>query len=190
MAQTDVTTEKATALQTGRVQCVLNVAHSANIVVSGSFGMVMAQRAASCLLAPETGDNVLVVLSAANDAVEQAYVISILDRSSAKGQLVLPDDTSVATRRLEFKTEALSITSRVFTQTVTSLRCLVGRILERAGQRIGLYGRRIENITDVCETKAGRVRISAQEALRVRARNADVRAEQSVILDGNNLKIG
>lgn len=190
MAQTDVMTEKATALQTGRVQCVLNVPHAANVLVSGNFGMVTAQRAASCLLAPEAGDTVLVVLPATDGAVEHAYVLGILERSSARGQLVLPDETSVATRRLEFTTEALSITSRVLTQTVTSLRCLVGSILERAGKRMGLYGRRVENITDVCETKAGRIRTSARETLRVRARNADVRAEQSVVLDGENLKIG
>lgn len=177
------------ALHNGRVQSVLRGKQADCITVAGAFGLVNARRAAGCLLMPEPGDTVLLYLPA-TDKATSAYVLSVLERESQEGELALPEQTAMTARRLELKTESLAMTGRVLVQTFESVRNLAGRILERAGQRLGLYGRQIERVSDVQETTAGRVRLSARESLRLRSRNADIRAEQSVIMDAEKLKIG
>ena len=176
-------------LKVGRVQSVLTGNSVELIVVAGPFGLVRAKRAAGCLLRPRAGDSVLLFLPASGGG-EAAYVLNVLERPEDTGELALPATATLAAQHLELRAETLSLSGRVLSQAFASVRSLAGHVLERAGRRLGLYGKRIDRVNDVAETTAGRVRVAASETLRLRARNADVRAKNSAILDAEHLKIG
>ena len=182
-------------LHVGRVQSVLSGKSVDVIVVAGPFGMVHARRAAGCLLMPRAGDSVLLFLPGAtsgdtlgNDVA--AYVLNVLERPDDTGELALPATATLAAQRLELRADTLSLSGKVLSQAFASVRSLAGHVLERAGRRMGLYGKRKDRVTDVAETTAGRIRVAADETLRLRARNADVRAQNSAILDAEHVKIG
>ena len=176
-----------TGLHVGRVQSVLSGKSVDVIVVAGPFGMVRARRAAGCLLMPRAGDSVLCFLPGGDNA---AYVLNVLERPDDTGELALPATATLATQRLELRAETLTLSGKVLSQAFASVRSLAGHVLERAGRRLGLYGKRSDRVTDVAETTAGRIRVAAEETLRLRARNADMRAQNSAILDAEHVKIG
>ena len=178
-------------LHVGRVQSVLSGQSVDVIVVAGPFGMVHARRAAGCLLMPRAGDSVLCFLPcAAADGDNAAYVLNVLERPDDTGELALPATATLAAQRLELRADTLSLSGKVLSQAFASVRSLAGHVLERAGRRLGLYGKRSDRVTDVAETTAGRIRVAAEETLRLRARNADMRAQNSAILDAEHVKIG
>lgn len=172
-------------LHVGRVQSVLSGKSVDVIVVAGPFGMVRARRAAGCLLMPRAGDSVLCFFGD-----DTAYVLNVLERPDDTGELALPATATLAAQRLELRADTLSLSGKVLSQAFASVRSLAGHVLERAGRRMGLYGKRKDRVTDVAETTAGRIRVAADETLRLRARNADVRAQNSAILDAEHVKIG
>lgn len=178
-------------LHVGRVQSVLSGKSVDVIVVAGPFGMVRARRAAGCLLMPRAGDSVLCFLpGATSDGDNAAYVLNVLERPDDTGELALPATATLAAQRLELRADTLSLSGKVLSQAFASVRSLAGHVLERAGRRMGLYGKRKDRVTDVAETTAGRIRVAAEETLRLRARNADMRAQNSAILDAEHVKIG
>ena len=176
-------------------------------IVAGPMGMVRARRADGCLLKPETGDLVLVFFSA-----EESYILSVLEKTGQEGELVLPEETRVETRSMRLKAsetlgfEAGTITGKsrsflvdallvkwsgkVLESVFSSIQTRAGRIMENCTRKLAFLGRSFEKVKDVKETSAGRVRLTAEETLRVRSRNADMRAEDNVVLDGRNIKIG
>lgn len=172
-------------LHVGRVQSVLSGKSVDVIVVAGPFGMVHARRAAGCLLMPRAGDSVLCFFGD-----NAAYVLNVLERPDDTGELALPATATLAAQRLELRADTLSLSGKVLSQAFASVRSLAGHVLERAGRRMGLYGKRKDRVTDVAETTAGRIRVAAEETLRLRARNADMRAQNSAILDAEHVKIG
>ncbi len=170
------------------------------LVVAGPLGLVRARRAAGCLLGPERGDKVLVYL-----APEDCHVLSVLEKHSDQGTLLLPEHTEVAAAQtLSLKADNMHVSSRTCTvtaalvqltgtllrQTFASVQTRAGRLVHQAGRHFAFFDRLFTRVRDVQETEAGRVRLRAEESLRVRARNTDVRSEESVLVDGRTIKIG
>ncbi len=170
------------------------------LVVAGPLGLVRARRAAGCLLAPERGDKVLVFL-----APDDCHVLSVLEKHGDQGALLLPEHTEVAAARtLSLRADSLHLASGTCTvraslveltgsllrQTFASVQTRAGRLVHQAGRHFAFFDRLFTRVRDVQETEAGRVRLRAEESLRVRARNTDVRSEDSVLVDGRTIKIG
>lgn len=181
--------EAAAPLHVGRVRMIVTTDGVRRLAVAGPFGLVRARRAAGCLLMPRQGDTVLLFLPDGGGD-DPAYVLSVLERPEDSGELALPADTTLTARSLAIRADALSMSGRVLTQAFAAVRSLAGSVLERAARRLGLYGRQIDRVSDVRETTAGRIRVAAEDGLRMRARNADIRARNSVALDGEHVKIG
>ena len=177
------------ALASGRVQ----QADRGAALVAGPFGLVRAQRAAGCLLEPKTGDTVALFLTD-----QEAWIISVLARTPGEGELVLPARTAVRARELQISAESevalqapsVRIAGGVLVQAVESVRTLASKIFEKASLRFGLFGKLAEQVSGLKETKASRMRVSLDENLRVRSASADLKARESMRIDGGHINIG
>jgi len=177
------------ALASGRVQ----QADRGACLVAGPFGLIRAQRAAGCLLEPKAGDTVALFLTA-----QEAWIISVLARTPGEGELVLPARTAVRARELQISAESevalqapsVRIAGGVLVQAVESVRTLASKIFEKASLRFGLFGKLAEQVSGLKETKASRMRVSLDENLRVRSASADIKARESMRIDGGHINIG
>ncbi len=214
MNQTAPAAERASLLDTGRIQAILGD----DCIIASPSGLIRARRAAGCLLEPQPGDKVLALLTG-----EGGYVLHVLERKDSPARVLLPSRTSLETlpgqsggltlradavsikgkdmrlesdsllaeaRSLELRANVLTVTGRFLNRHFTAIRDVCAHAFQRVGRSVGLYGKRIQRVDDVFETTAGRVRLSAREAMRIRARDADVRAEESVSVDGKRVNIG
>lgn len=177
------------------------------LLVSTDMGTVPARRAAGCLLAPEAGDTVLVYAADGG-----SYVLSVLVKAEEAGTLTLPRETALRadhlhidaaetctvvagdmeTRARSFSVRAslLSFSGRLLRSTFERVHNRFGRLADMVRRRFGVYGRVVDRVEDVLDTEAGRVRLTAQDGLRLRARTADLRAKDSVTVDGDSIHIG
>ncbi len=178
------------ALASGRVQ----QADRGAALVAGPFGLVRAQRAAGCLLEPKTGDTVALFLTA-----QEAWIISVLSRASGdEGELVLPAKTAVRARELALRAErglalqapSVRVEADVLVQAVESVKTFASKIFEKASLRFGLFGKHAEHVSGLRETKASRMRVTIDENLRVRSASADLKARESMRIDGGHINIG
>jgi hypothetical protein len=168
---------------------------------------LFAQRAAGCLLAPETGDEVLLVAGAGN-----AFILSVLTRQEDTGRITLPGTSTIEGNEItltgrrgvaleaprisltgllgEASFSGLSLLSRwcdVRVERITSVAEIWNRTIGRLTERIRDSYRKIENTE---QTKAGRIRTIVKERFSVASKNADLNAEEEVKLDGKKIHIG
>ena len=170
------------ALASGRVQQT----DSGACLVAGPFGLLRAQRAAGCLLEPRAGDKVALFLTA-----QEAWVISVLSRTADEGELALPARTAVrAAGSLSLQAPSLHLQGGVLVKAFDSVRTVASKIFEKAGLRFGLFGKHAEQVSGLRETKAGRMRVALDEGLRVRSGSADLKARESMRIDGGHINIG
>lgn len=214
MSQTAPTAERTPLLDTGRIQAVLGD----DCIVASPSGLIRARRAAGCLLEPQPGDKVLALIAPEASYVlhvlerkdTPARVIlpsqtsletlpghpggltvrtdSILMRG--KDMRLESDSLLAEAGALDLRANVLTVTGRFLNRHFTAVRDVCAHAFQRVGRSFGLYGKRIQRVDDVLETTAGRVRLSAREAMRIRARDAEVRAEESVSVDGKRINIG
>ena len=178
-----------------------------NFLVSGPLGLVKAQRASSCLIAPRKGDLVLLCQTPAT-----SYILAVLalcvdkadivfpKESTLKGQdIVLEADKNILIKGCGVRTEARQVEVQAslvrlcgirLEQAFRSVQTRASSLVAMAGRAFGFFGRRLEKVDGVCETEAQRMRVSSGELIRVRSRSMDMRALDSVTLDGRNIKIG
>lgn len=178
------------ALASGRVQ----QADRGACLVAGPFGLVRAQRAAGCLLDPRAGDTVALFLTS-----QEAWILSVLSRSAGdEGELVLPARTAVRARELAISAESglalqapsVRVEGGVLVQAAESVRTIASKIFEKASLRFGLFGKLAEQVSGLKETKASRLRVCLDENLRVRSASADLKARESMRIDGGHINIG
>ncbi|MCR5170323.1 MAG: DUF3540 domain-containing protein [Desulfovibrio sp.] len=177
------------SLASGRVQ----QADGGACLVAGPFGLVRAQRAAGCLLEPRTGDTVAIFFTA-----QDAWILSVLSRTADEGELALPAATAVTARQLSIRAEsglelhapALRLGGGVLEQSFEAVRTFASKIFEKAALRFGLFGKHAEQVSGLRETRAGRMRVALDEGLRVRSGSADVKARESMRIDGGHINIG
>lgn len=179
-----------------------------------------AQRAVSCLVAPELGD--LVLLTAIEDG--RVFVLGVLEREdvelglrvSTERDLVLEslggrvdvvgaEGVGVATsEKIALQSRELSLRADQANVQLSELFYLGTRVLANAA-RSTWVGETIETIADTVTQKvaraqrivteldqlrAGHVDYVAKKAMRVHSQNTFLTAEQVVKLDGENIHLG
>ncbi|MBR4747903.1 MAG: DUF3540 domain-containing protein [Desulfovibrio sp.] len=177
------------SLASGRVQ----QADRGACLVAGPFGLVRAQRAAGCLLEPQAGDTVALFF-----AERGAWILSVLSRTADEGALALPAKTAIRAREirigaesgLEIQAPCVRLEGGLLVQAFESVRTFASKIFEKASLRFGLFGKSAEHVSGLKETKASRMRVSLDENLRVRSGSADVKARESMRIDGGHINIG
>lgn len=152
-----------------------------------SGALFMAQRATSCLVAPEDGDRVLVAWSG-----DEAYVTAVLERTEgATLKLVMRANTDLVVNG------ALSIASRAF--SLSSSRALfdvehvdavfgkVEAVIERVFQRVKRSYRFVEETDHV---RAGCIDVAAENTMSLHAENTMVTADGLVKVDAEQIQLG
>lgn len=91
---------------------------------------------------------------------------------------------------LSFTATAMRFAGRSLTRSFATAHSLFTHLFEKAQRAIGHYGTSIQQVQELDETTAGRQRITVRESLRIRSGSASLRAEESVDVDGKNIKIG
>ncbi|WP_302807065.1 DUF3540 domain-containing protein [Cloacibacillus porcorum] len=170
------------------------------LLVMTSQGVVRAGRAAGCLLAPRAGDGVLTAFLPNGEA----WVTCVLTRTDGEAEIELPDETTLRGRKLSVESESTRFVSHTISMkgTVLSLggglllqgfaavqtaACRVGELISR---KSGRYGELSEQTDGLDERRAGRMRIESESSYRLRAENADVRAQAMLDLDAERVKVG
>lgn len=165
-------------------------------------GVVRAERAAGCLLKPRCGDTVLTAFLPDGEA----WVTCVLTRAETEteAELALPERTALCARELSIEAEKAGVAARHISMESTILSLGGGLLLQgfaavqtaarRVGERIarkeGRYGELSERTEGLDERSAGRMRVKSETSYRLRAENADVRAEAMLDLDGERIKVG
>lgn len=154
-----------------------------------------ARRAASCLLAPEPGDRVLVAL------VPEPFVLAVLERTgSRRAEVVFPGDAAIqASGRLQLGAHAgvsvssgreLALFSRVLDVKAADGKLAFERLFAATQAAQGHFGKlsvfaaAYERVADRIVERAKRVFRFVEEVDQLRARHFDYRAEQTAQVKG------
>ncbi len=175
----------------------------ATIVVRSDGSLVRAKRAPACIVAPETGDRVLL----AHTGEGRSYVVAVLERDeetparwSADGDVTI----EAATGQLTLASKALAVRSEVAKFAIAKARFLGREVLAEV-DRTKIVGRTIESVaevlqqtaarvarvvTDIEHVRAGTIDIAAQKSCMIHAENAMVTAKALVKMDGEAVQLG
>lgn len=170
------------------------------LLVQTARGIVRAERAAGCLLTPKRGDVVLVVALADGEA----WVTCVLSRAAGEAEIELPEKTALRGRELSVESEKTSFAARTISlegtilslggglllQGFAAVQTAARRVGECVARKSGRYGELSERTDGLDERSAGRMRVSSETSYRLRAENADVRAEAMLDLDAERIKVG
>jgi hypothetical protein len=172
-----------------------------------------AERAKSCLVAPDVGDYVLCAIDG-----ERAYVLAILagakdTRVVTEGKLELrADELALGGERVEVESgelglvaESLRMRAKIATAALEELR-LVGRSIEATiADKAALFAERVESrasrflqrakvafrfVEDLEQVRAGNYDVRAESLAAIRGENTIVAARVLAKLDGEQVKIG
>ncbi len=98
--------------------------------------------------------------------------------------------THMTTQNMHIAAHMLRMSGRVLQKQFFSVRDMCAHMFARVGKALHCYGKRTERVDDVLDTQAGRVRLTAEKSVRVRAKDADIRAQEVVTVDGKHVHIG
>ncbi len=187
-----------------------------HVLIAGSGGLIRAERAESCLLAPRAHDTVLAALL--DDG--SAWVLAVLRTNGERqpNEIRLPQETviraetltlsstaatfaaqdlSLKGKHVDLSGETVGIASRllvlggqVFIQGFAAVRTFARSLAERAHRCTGHYGSLAEDVAGLSKRTAGRSQLHVETSLRVRAENADIRAREQVDIDASHIKVG
>lgn len=147
-------------------------------------GGCVAKRAASCLLAPEPGDSVLVC----GPHAAALYIIAVLERSTdVPSRLVLGKDAEIsASGRLSLASDELLVRARTATTLIDQLSSF-GRELSASIGKIKLVGNLFESFLDRVSQYTGHSLRTVEGVDQVRSSIIDYRSEQSLNLQGSEV---
>ena len=203
-------TPSGALLGSGTVQHCLGNA----LLVCGTCGLVRAVRADGCLLAPEAGDTVLLALLDSGEA----WVLSVLRKKTGQGEVRLPESSSIHAESLKIQAAhidlggkiiglaadrialrgravslcatALLLRGRHMAQRFASIRSRAGRVLEAIALWRGQYGTVRQEVDELSEVQAERMRLSCRKTFRLRAETGDIKARKHMDIDAENIRIG
>jgi hypothetical protein len=189
------------------------------VAVRLKSGLVQARRAASCLMEPAPGDQVLVSGEDASDC----YVIAVLARDSTTPcRLHLSGDTHLQVNdgalhlgadhglrlaggpSLHLSAAEIDLQSAK-TQLITGQLTVIGRALTATLDHIGLVGNRVEavfksllqrlshsvrEVEGVDHLRCGQIDYRAEENASVRGKNTLLTARELVKIDGGQIHLG
>jgi hypothetical protein len=147
-------------------------------------GEHLVKRAASCLLAPEAGDSVMVC----GPNATSLYIIAVLERSADKpSRLLLGQDAQIAAQgKLSITSDELLIRVRHATTLIDQLSSF-GRELTASIGKIKLVGNLFESFFERVSLFAGHSARTVEGVDQVRSASIDYRAEQSLNLQGSEI---
>ncbi|MEC5386809.1 DUF3540 domain-containing protein [Uliginosibacterium sp. H3] len=142
------------------------------------------KRAASCLLAPEEGDSVLVC----GPDASALYIIAVLERSATRpARLALGQDAEISTRgKLTVASDELLVRARHATTLVDQLASF-GRELSASIGKIKLVGNFFESFFERTSQFAGNSVRTVEGIDQLRSASIDYRAEQSLNLQASEV---
>ena len=201
-----------TMLTKGTVQST----DGSHVIIAGSRGLIKAERAESCLLAPQRHDTVLAALL--DDG--SAWVLAVLSSKAKEdtAELRLPKNTEVKAETLAISSSEatlsaqslslkgknidiegesvgiasslLSLGGQICIQGFAVVRTFAHSLAERVRRRAARCGSLLEEVEELSRRTAGRSQIQVETSLRVRAKNADLRASEQVDIDASQIKVG
>lgn len=199
--------QPAFSLQTSLVSAVVRHSDGDNVLVQCPQGSFRAARAAGCLLTPAVGDTVLLALL--DDG--EAWIVQVLRISADQRTLTLPPDTRLHARHLQVQTETtvlesghlslkaltlvlegtlVQMTGRVCVQGFAHVRSWCRQLHENVRQFCGSYDSHRRTVEDLDAVQAGRIRLTSESSVRVRADHADIKADTFLDLDARHIKVG
>ncbi len=162
-------------------------------------GEAVAERAASCLLAPCPGDRVLVA------QVPEAFVLAVLERDAARpAEVAFDGDATIRSRgRLDLQArEGVRVTTKAFELVSRSLSLASGKadmLFERLDavaatarasfDEAGLVAKTCDVVAERIAQRAERVYRFVSQLDQLRARHFDYRADHSAQIKGENTVI-
>lgn len=186
-------------------------------MVQSEAGVYRAQRAVSCLVAPEVDDVVLLATSERGTC----YVLAVLEREAKATRLTVEGDLELAsTGQLRIAApEGVDLVSQkrvgvvsaevkvnaVEAKVATQKATVVGRFLQTEFERVksfanaidGVFGRfsqraksSIRRVEGLEQLKAEHIEHSAQKTMTLHGENAVVTARQLVKVDGEQIHVG
>ena len=167
-------------------------------------GMVRAERAAGCLLKPRCGDTVLTAFLPGRRGVGHVRAGARRSRrrrrssrfptgrrcARASSRWRAEKARCVAARDISTEGTILSLGGGLLLQGFAAVQTAARRVGERIARKEGRYGELSERTEGLDERSAGRMRVKSETSYRLRAENADVRAEAMLDLDGERIKVG
>jgi hypothetical protein len=193
-------------LATGTVRAVSQ--NQFMVVAQGSA--FKAEKAAGCLLQPEAGDEVF----CAGTEDGRYYILSVLTRadSQALAHLSAGDHvewkgltcrvdfkesiecraprTELTTDRAQATFDQASLLGGRLACTVRSMRLVANNVELKAGSILERAGRVYRRIADFEESQIGRVRMLVEDVFFVKAKNAKLKADQHVSVNGEKIELG
>jgi hypothetical protein len=188
---------------------VLSLVAGGRFLVAAEGANWTATVAASCLLAPQVGDLILVYLDQVSSAdlidEPRVYALAVLERDPAKtADLTLPGPVEVKTGPLFLKPQSLAVettSARIESQELAASGQLLRLDYKVAHFLAGLVTSvcrslltRARNLTLWVENSANvssqTMRLTAQEDLLARAGGVDIKAQASVKIDGRDIRLG
>lgn len=174
--------------------------HGRALLVRMAHGVVRAERAVGCLLTPQCGDVTLV----ATLPDGEAWVTCVLSREDCPAEIELPEKTSLRGEELSIESKKASISASsismegtilslggaLLLQGFAAVQTAARRVGECIARKEGRYGELSERTDGLDERTAGRMRVKSETSYRLRAENADVRAEAMLDLDAERIKVG
>ena len=180
---------------------VLEELGGGRLMVAGESSAREAVPAASCLLAPEVGDEVLCVLDG-----ETVFVLGVLTRidPGAEGRVRLPGRSSLDCGELSIGSSKLSVRSaaceiEAARMTLSGDHLAIRWRLVRMAARIAsaAFGSFLAKSRDLrlkveegAAIETGRLSVKARQDLTARAESVDLRAAGPVVIDGRHLRLG
>lgn len=177
-----------------------------------------AQPAASCLLAPEAGDRVLV----SRDPDGRHYVLSVLERSTSPARLAFPGDVeiqaphgkvrviahgdmdflsgkrishgarqvAVVAETADVAAKDMTLIGKKLTLRYDAIQTLAETIETVAGRLYQRLRSCFRRVEEVEDVKANRMQLSAREMLMLRGHYAQIRGERHVKITGEQVHMG
>jgi hypothetical protein len=200
-------TSQAADLAFGVVTGVLD----RKLLVRFGRGVRPAARAAGCLLAPEIGDRVL----AATSEEGESFILAVLERASEEpaevglnegfslrsqagpvaleGQNVRIDARErldMAAAEVSVKAGLISMIGGALSQAFARTRLTAGSVERMAGRVVDRVRRLYRRVDGFENSRIGRLNLTVDKGMRVKAGRVDMNAEDALKLDGRKIHLG
>ncbi|MBD2786025.1 DUF3540 domain-containing protein [Xenorhabdus sp. DI] len=181
---------------------VVNILHDGSVVVENQNRSWHCQQAASCLLTPEIGDNVLLV-----QANKQHWILAILERAQQQNpaEIKVPGDLSITAQgNLNLNSNGLNIIadngnchinemqySGESLSAWVSVTKMIGNQFESVWQTVTQLSHRLfRHTTQTEQVHAGQLDMRAESYARLHAQNTVVSAKAITKIDAEQIHIG
>jgi hypothetical protein len=188
-------------------------------LVRAGTSVLLARRAAGCLLEPGPGDTVLVSIGARGEA----FVLCVLERAAevppvvgvpggftlAAGEgavdvqgrrvnIAATESIGVEAGEVRMRSEGetyiragrLSLAGDVLTKAFETVRTTAGAVERSLGRLVERIANVYRRVDEAEDSRVGRYRLNVTGNMRLRAKNASLEAQEDVAVDGRKIHLG